>query len=63
MEYKQLSLEEAAEYVILEKLESQDAKGGLIALDKDGNVVMEFNTAGMFRAYQTQDTSVVEMFN
>lgn len=63
MEYKQLSLEEAAKYVILEKLESQDAKGGLIALDKDGNVVMEFNTAGMFRAYQTQDTSVVEMFN
>ena len=26
-------------------------RGGLIALDVDGNVALEYNTAGMFRAY------------
>ena len=24
--------------------------GGIIAIDKEGNIVMEFNTAGMYRA-------------
>ncbi len=63
MEYQKLSLEEAAQYVVLEKLESQDAKGGLIALDRNGNVSMEFNTSGMFRGFQNSDTSAVQLFN
>jgi beta-aspartyl-peptidase (threonine type) len=24
--------------------------GGIIAIDKDGNIIMEFNTSGMYRA-------------
>jgi beta-aspartyl-peptidase (threonine type) len=50
MEYKNLSLAEAAKEVIQNKLPALGGDGGIIAIDKDGNVVMEFNTAGMYRA-------------
>jgi beta-aspartyl-peptidase (threonine type) len=53
MEYKGLSLNEAAKEVIQNKLPaigSQGATGGIVAIDKNGNMVMEFNTQGMFRA-------------
>lgn len=51
MQYAEKSLEEAAENIINQKLKDQGAGGGLIALDKNGNIVMPFNTAGMFRGY------------
>jgi len=47
MKYRGLPVEEAAETVVLQKLKSGD--GGLIAVDKDGNVALVFNTPGMFR--------------
>lgn len=53
MEYKGLTLEEAAKKVVQKKLpEIGDGKGkgGIIAIDNLGNIVMEFNTPGMFRA-------------
>ena len=50
MEYKNISLAEAAKEVIQNKLTALGGDGGIIAIDKDGNVVMEFNTAGMYRA-------------
>jgi beta-aspartyl-peptidase (threonine type) len=50
MEYKGLSLKEAAELVILEKLPVLGGDGGVVALDANGNVAMVFNTAGMYRA-------------
>lgn len=50
MEYKDLSLEEAAKEVILRKVPDLGGNGGIIAVDKNGNMVMEFNTAGMYRA-------------
>ncbi|MFD0977345.1 isoaspartyl peptidase/L-asparaginase family protein [Salinimicrobium gaetbulicola] len=50
MEYKGLSLEEAAKLVIQEKIPALGGDGGIIAIDHDGNVAMEFNTAGMYRA-------------
>ncbi|MBF8151273.1 isoaspartyl peptidase/L-asparaginase [Winogradskyella sp. F6397] len=50
MEYKGLSLQEAARIVIQEKVPNLGGNGGIIAVDKDGNMVMEFNTAGMYRA-------------
>ncbi|WP_225035405.1 isoaspartyl peptidase/L-asparaginase family protein [Winogradskyella sp. SM1960] len=50
MEYKGLSLQEAARIVIQEKVPKLGGNGGIIAVDKDGNMVMEFNTAGMYRA-------------
>ena len=51
MEYKGLSLGEATTYVIHNKLEKQKAGGGVIAVDYEGNIAMEFNTKGMFRGY------------
>lgn len=45
------TVDQAAGYIINEKLKTQGATGGLIALDKDGNISMPFNTSGMFRGY------------
>jgi len=55
MKYAQVSLKEAANYVILNKLVKQHAAGGVIAIDKFGNFTMTFNTPGMFRGYATSD--------
>lgn len=45
------TLEDAANYVVMEKLQQLDAGGGIIAVDKKGNIAMPFNTSGMFRGY------------
>lgn len=50
MDYKGLSLQEAAYEVIQKKVPELGGDGGIIAVDKYGNMVMEFNTAGMYRA-------------
>lgn len=50
MEYKGLTLKEAAHLVIQKKLPELGGDGGIVAIDKNGNMVMEFNTQGMFRA-------------
>ncbi len=51
MLYLNESLEKAANYIINEKLKKQGAMGGLIAVDKNGNVAMPFNSPGMFRGF------------
>ncbi len=51
MEYKGVSLQEAAREVIQKKVPALGGDGGIVAIDKDGNVAMEFNTAGMYRAH------------
>ncbi len=51
MEYKNLSLKEASDEVINKKLLEVGGTGGIIAVDKDGNISMTFNTNMMFRAY------------
>ena len=50
MEYKGLSLKEASKEVIQNKLTNLGGTGGIVAIDKSGNMVAEFNTAGMYRA-------------
>ncbi|AUC17145.1 beta-aspartyl-peptidase [Tenacibaculum sp. SZ-18] len=50
MDYKGLSLKDAAKEVIQNKLTKLGGTGGIIAVDKNGNMVFEFNTAGMYRA-------------
>ncbi len=50
MEYKNLSLKDAAKET-LDKLSEYEGTGGFIAVDKEGNPVMQFNTSGMFRGY------------
>ncbi len=55
MEYKEISLAEAAKEVIQKKNPELGGSGGIIAIDHDGNVSMEFNTAGMYRAKMNKD--------
>lgn len=51
MEYKGLSLQEAASEVIQKKLPDLGGTGGIVAIDHNGEVALEFNTAGMYRAH------------
>ncbi|PKP43990.1 MAG: beta-aspartyl-peptidase [Bacteroidetes bacterium HGW-Bacteroidetes-13] len=50
MEYKGLSAQDAAEEVIYNKMAKLGGDGGVIVLDKDGNIAFVFNTKGMYRA-------------
>ena len=50
MAYKGLSLEEATNYVVNDKLVKFGGEGGLVAVDSLGNIQMVFNTDGMYRA-------------
>ncbi len=58
MEYKGLSLQEAAQQVIMEKLTALGGTGGVVAIDKDGNMAMPFNTEGMYRGWVERDGKI-----
>ena len=51
--YKYLgeSLEEAANHIIFQELNAEAGNGGLIAVDRNGNIAMPFNSGGMHRGY------------
>ena len=51
VELLNMPLEEATKTMIHDKLQSMGATGGLIAVDKKGNISLQFNTAGMHRAW------------
>lgn len=57
MDYKGLSVDEASR-IVIDKIDKMGGDGGLIALDKDGNVAMPFNTAGMYRGTVTEDGKI-----
>jgi L-asparaginase / beta-aspartyl-peptidase len=59
MEFGKLSLKAASEKMVLEQLPSLGGDGGLIAVDKDGNISMPFNTEGMYRGYIRADGTMV----
>ena len=61
MEYKGLSLKEAMEIVILQKLKDNGGSAGAIGIDKYGNSEMVFNTTAMFRAYIDENGNKVAM--
>lgn len=50
IEYKGLSLKDACDLVVQHKLVKIGGEGGLIAIDKEGNIEMPFNSEGMYRA-------------
>lgn len=62
VEYKGISLDSAARKVVLEELVNAGGAGGVIALDKDGNISMPFNTKGMYRGYAKPNERSVEIF-
>jgi beta-aspartyl-peptidase (threonine type) len=51
MNYGNFSLQQAADSVVMKKVPALGGDGGIIALDRQGNFVMTFNTAGMYRGY------------
>jgi beta-aspartyl-peptidase (threonine type) len=51
MAYRNVSLEEAAHHVVMNRLPKIDGRGGLIAVDARGNVTLPFNTEGMYRGF------------
>ncbi len=53
MEYAGMSLQEACEKVVLDKLNKLGGEGGLIGVDREGNVALVFNSLGMYRGWQT----------
>ncbi len=55
MEYKGMTLRQAMDVVVMEKLKSLDGEGGMIGVDNEGNVAMIFNSAGMYRGAKNND--------
>ncbi|MEH0833168.1 isoaspartyl peptidase/L-asparaginase [Pectobacterium cacticida] len=51
MEYAGLTLQQASDRVVMEKLVRMDGSGGMIAVDKAGNIALPFNSEGMYRGY------------
>lgn len=54
MEYKGLSLKEACDVVVMDKLVKIGGEGGLVAIDKNGNIELPFNTEGMYRGMKAE---------
>jgi beta-aspartyl-peptidase (threonine type) len=62
MEYRGMPLQEAAQ-AVLNKVAKLGGTGGLIAIDRQGNIALPFNTAGMYRGYVDPDGKfVVEIY-
>jgi beta-aspartyl-peptidase (threonine type) len=55
--YRGDSLQQAADDVILRALPELGGDGGAIAIDREGNIAMPFNTSGMYRAWVKPDGS------
>jgi beta-aspartyl-peptidase (threonine type) len=55
MEYKNYTLQQACEEVVLKKLVDMGGEGGLIAVDAEGNFSMVFNSAGMYRGCKSSE--------
>ena len=52
MQYAGLSLEQAAQQLVMQKLPLFEGSGGIIGIDRMGNISLPFNTEGMYRAWQ-----------
>jgi beta-aspartyl-peptidase (threonine type) len=62
MEYRRVKLSEAAQ-TVLDKVAKLGGTGGLIAVDKEGNITLPFNTSGMYRGYVDPDGKfVIEIY-
>jgi len=61
MQYKELSLQESFENVIAQ-IGDLGGDGGMVGLDKDGNIAWYFNTEGMYRGYKKSNGEDVIQF-
>lgn len=49
MEYADKTLQEAADFIVMDRLVKMGGEGGIISVDKDGNIALVFNSPGMYR--------------
>ncbi|MFA6128531.1 MAG: isoaspartyl peptidase/L-asparaginase [Bacteroidales bacterium] len=63
MEYKGMTVQKAAEEVIMNRLKPAGGEGGVIAVDKDGNIALVFNSPGMYRGCaDSKGRHIVEIY-
>lgn len=62
IEYKGLNLKEACQEVVHKRLQEIQGDGGLIAIDTEGNIVLEFNTEGMYRGWKNKQGENVAIY-
>ena len=63
MEYRAMPIQAASDLVIKQKLQKLGGDGGIIGLDKFGNIAISFNSEGMYRAYiDSAGKPVVEIY-
>ena len=63
MEFGKMKLNAAADEMIMKRLPAMGGDGGLIAVDKDGNIAMPFCSEGMYRGYiKESDTPVIKIY-
>jgi len=55
MEFGKKTLKEASEEMVMKRLPALGGDGGLIGVDKNGNIVMPFCTEGMYRGFLKSD--------
>ncbi len=60
--YQKLTLQQAAQEVIMTELKAVGGSGGVIGMDPKGKPVMVFNTSGMYRGYKTPESSKVAIY-
>jgi beta-aspartyl-peptidase (threonine type) len=58
MEYKGMSLKQACDFVVKDKLVKFGGEGGLVAIDPIGNIELPFNSEGMYRAWKKGDGKI-----
>jgi beta-aspartyl-peptidase (threonine type) len=62
MEYRALPIQQAAD-IVMKKVKTLGGDGGVIAMDKWGNIGISFNSEGMYRAYINSDgKAIVEIY-
>lgn len=60
MEFGKMTLKAAAEEMIMKRLPALGGDGGLIAVDKNGNIALPFCTEGMYRGYIKENAGAVQ---
>ena len=62
VEYRGLALQAAEDAVVQDVLKKAGGEGGVIGMDRAGNVAASFNSTGMSRGYMGADGRAVVMF-
>ena len=56
--YSGVSLQKAADDVVMKELVAQGGEGGVIAMDRRGNIATPFNSQGMYRGWVGKDGKI-----